>query len=280
MLPEAWNVEHNNLHHYRLGEVTDPDLVEENLKPVREAPIPVVARYAFVAVLASIWKWYYYAPNTYKELAVTEERKRLGRDPVPKEGYLVTEDLTLTKLIFERPFYWVKPMDYFRRVVGPYFLFYFVALPLPALLLGRWYFWNAVANLVVAEALTNLHSFLTIATNHTGSDLYRFDTSCKPRSAAYYLRQVVSSANYTAGDDITDFLHGFLNYQIEHHLWPDLSMLSYQKAMPLVKDICRRHGVPYIQQSVWHRLRLTLQIMVGTANMRRWPACFAQSGCE
>ena len=27
MLPEAWNVEHNNLHHYRLGEIGDPDLV-------------------------------------------------------------------------------------------------------------------------------------------------------------------------------------------------------------------------------------------------------------
>merc|ERR1740130_1361108 len=27
MLPEAWNVEHNNLHHYRLSEADDPDLV-------------------------------------------------------------------------------------------------------------------------------------------------------------------------------------------------------------------------------------------------------------
>ena len=30
MLPEAWNIEHNNLHHYRLGEKYDPDLVERN----------------------------------------------------------------------------------------------------------------------------------------------------------------------------------------------------------------------------------------------------------
>ena len=32
MLPEAWNVEHNNLHHYRTGEPGDPDLVERNLE--------------------------------------------------------------------------------------------------------------------------------------------------------------------------------------------------------------------------------------------------------
>jgi hypothetical protein len=38
MLPEAWNVEHNNLHHYSLGEGEggDPDLVEYNLRYLRD----------------------------------------------------------------------------------------------------------------------------------------------------------------------------------------------------------------------------------------------------
>ena len=35
MLPEAWNVEHNKLHHYKLGEQGDPDLVERNLEFIR-----------------------------------------------------------------------------------------------------------------------------------------------------------------------------------------------------------------------------------------------------
>ena len=34
MLPEAWDVEHNNLHHYKLGESGDPDLVERNLEDI------------------------------------------------------------------------------------------------------------------------------------------------------------------------------------------------------------------------------------------------------
>ena len=32
MLVEAWNCEHNQLHHYYLSEDDDPDLVEENLR--------------------------------------------------------------------------------------------------------------------------------------------------------------------------------------------------------------------------------------------------------
>ena len=46
MLPEAWDVEHNNLHHYKLGETTgDPDLVERNMAPLRQGSLPMLARY-------------------------------------------------------------------------------------------------------------------------------------------------------------------------------------------------------------------------------------------
>ena len=37
---QAWNIEHNNLHHFRTGEDGDPDLVERNVELLREAPIP------------------------------------------------------------------------------------------------------------------------------------------------------------------------------------------------------------------------------------------------
>ena len=37
MMPEAWNLEHNNRHHYNLSEIHDPDLVEQNLQIVRQA---------------------------------------------------------------------------------------------------------------------------------------------------------------------------------------------------------------------------------------------------
>ena len=65
MLPEAWNVEHNNLHHYRTGEPGDPDLVERNLEVLRDFKLPRAIKYGVVAIMAGIWKWYYYAPNTY-----------------------------------------------------------------------------------------------------------------------------------------------------------------------------------------------------------------------
>ena len=61
------------------------------------------------------------------------------------------------------------------------------------------------------------------------------------------------------------------NYQIEHHCWPDLSMLSYQKGQAQLKEICARHGVPYVQENVFIRLKKTLDIAMGKTKMRRYP---------
>ena len=40
MQPEAWDVEHNFMHHYMLGEGRDPDLLERNSEILYHAQIP------------------------------------------------------------------------------------------------------------------------------------------------------------------------------------------------------------------------------------------------
>jgi len=45
-------------------------------------------------------------------------------------------------------------------------------------------------------------------------------------------------------------------------------MLSYQKAAPQLRAICEKHGVPYVQQNVFRRLKKTADIMVGATSMR------------
>ena len=69
MMPEAWNIEHNNRHHYCLSEMDDPDLVENNLEDIRELDVSLFTKYLIVGVNMLTWKWAYYAPNTYKEVS-------------------------------------------------------------------------------------------------------------------------------------------------------------------------------------------------------------------
>jgi len=254
--------------------------VEENLRILRDLnasrPVKVVA----ASVMMTIWKWWYYAPNTFKVLKANELRragKPLPEHPTAGANFAATID---PDWIINGPIYFTNA-EFFLRVLGPFFAVRFVLLPgAVGLLLGRAAFYNSLITLVLAELLTNFHAFLNIVTNHAGDDLYRFEKHCAPRSGTYYLRQVISSVNFRTGvphttlGDLNDFFHGWLNYQIEHHLWPDLSMLSYQKAAPLVKAICAKHGVPYVQHNVFYRLKKTVDIMTGDASMRRFPTTF------
>mmetsp|Transcript_5546 Transcript_5546/g.5727 ORF Transcript_5546/g.5727 Transcript_5546/m.5727 type:complete len:478 (+) Transcript_5546:79-1512(+) len=57
--------------------------------------------------------------------------------------------------------------------------------------------------------------------------------------------QTVSSVNYSLGNWFTTFCCGALNYQIEHHLLPTVSQYHYPAIAPIVKEICRKHGVRY-----------------------------------
>jgi len=276
MLVEAWNMEHNQLHHYHLGETLDPDLVEHNMSTMRELQAPMFVKYIAVAWMMFTWKWWYYAPNTYKQLKVNQLR-RAGRE-ISEEEAAVPCTLDLDFFLNGCPFF--GPLEFIWKVIGPYFFVRFVLTPLPFLALDSAlgasgvYIRNAMISLFLAELMTNFHSFVVIATNHAGDDLYRFKRHCKPRSSTFYLRQIISSANFHLGNDWVDFMHGWLNYQVEHHMWPDLSMLSYQKSQPLAQAIIEKHGIPYIKQNVFWRLKKLVDIMVGKADMRKYPDAY------
>jgi fatty acid desaturase len=280
MMPEAWNVEHNTRHHYNLSEIHDPDLVEENLKMLRDVNAPVFVKYMIVAFFAFTWKWFYYAPNTYKELKLAQLRKKGTKIPA---NINPAEQITFKSALMGESSYFYSFTELMTVVLLPYLIFHFFITPLPFLALGRHLgledtlYWNGVKNLFLAELLTNAHGFLAVVTNHAGDDMYRFRKGCRPFSGSFFLRQVLASVDYSMGTDAVDFFHGWLNYQIEHHMWPNLSMLSYQKSAPLVEEICRRHNVPYIKENVFLRLKKTVDIMVGNTSMRWFPEEFEES---
>jgi len=268
MLPEAWNVEHNTRHHYNLSENEDPDVVENVSSWLRGWNVPMPIKYVYIAAQVLTWKWSYYAPNTYKELKLAQWRRE-GRQ-IP-QGVDPAQHVS----ILESTVFFTKS-ELFMNVLGPYFLIRFFIMPLPLLFIGQYFgvpnmYWSAVKNLFLADMLTNLHGFIAVVPNHAGDDMYRFRKGCRPFSGSFYVRQCIASVDFAYGSDSVDFFHGWLNYQIEHHMWPSLSMRSYQKAAPLAREICERHGVPYIKQSVWKRVLKTFDIMVGNTSMKWFP---------
>jgi fatty acid desaturase len=250
--PDAWMYEHNIMHHYHLGETDDPDNVERNMQWLIQSKTPMWARTLFVYIFAATWKFTYYAPNTLRIL----KNKKLKED---NKMEILDYDYDP-----RRPFGFDLWWDYYI----PYFAVHFIMVPALFLPLGVNAVITALTVIVMAEAFTNLHSFLVIVPNHSADDIYMFNEPYKGHGE-FYLRQIMGSVNYNTGSDLIDYAHGFLNYQVEHHLFPDMPLSFYQKTQPLVKEICKKHNLEYRQESVFKRMKMTIDLMIGKTKLLR-----------
>ena len=268
--PDAWAHEHNQLHHYHTGQLQDPDLVERNARFIRHRAVPRAAKALLVVLLMMTWKLTYYAPNTF--FALKQHRRirsqtaaQARAEPLPAMGEVACLVIPGEKVMLPVTAWGV---EFWLRCVLPYGVVRLGVIPALFLPLGTGAWMAVLVNSLLAEVVANVITFMTIAPNHTGDDLYRFDSPPRGRGE-FYLQQCAGSVNYPGGTDARDFLQGYLNYQIEHHVWPDLPLLKYRQAAPQLKAICRKHGVPYIEESVFRRFGRLWSIMMGDTTMLR-----------
>jgi len=251
--PDAWHQEHDILHHYNLGEKLDPDHLQHNMEWLRQSKAPMWVRFAIVTGFTALWKILYYTPRSHKELRISQARQNREADPE------FTRTGAWSLFTKEGRALWFES-------ILPYIGFRFVLVPLLFIPLGVVAATNVLLNSIMAEAFTNMHTFLVIVPNHAGDDVMMFEEKGKGRGE-FYLRQILGSVNYPTGSDANDFFYGWLNYQVEHHLWPDIPLSQYQYAKPKVVAVCKKHGIPYRQDSVFKRLLKAMDIMVGRTSM-------------
>ncbi len=267
--PEAWALEHNKNHHCHLNEYSDfdhsdPDLVEMNMANIIAADlgygdwVNVVFKDLIVISNMLFWRWSYYASNTYDRLLVSQ---------LPQEERLkVPASRTLTILAwFRKPTTW-HYTKIFLRVHFPNIVYWLIVCFIYEYIFISGSFYRVLRNIMIGEMIANIHSFAIIVPNHCGGDLYKFSTPARGQVDIIF-RSVLGSTNYDLGNYWIDFFHGYLNYQIEHHMFPDASPLHYRLLAPKVKEICLKHGVPYIQENVLMRVFHTRQIMQGIEKM-------------
>ncbi|WP_431915552.1 fatty acid desaturase family protein [Micromonospora wenchangensis] len=93
----------------------------------------------------------------------------------------------------------------------------------------------------VHQALWGLYMGCAFAPNHKGmlmpSDEDNLD---------YLRKQVLTSRNVSGGWFVDQALGG-LNYQIEHHLFPNMPRGNLRRAQPLVKAYCAEQGIEYTE---------------------------------
>jgi fatty acid desaturase len=103
---------------------------------------------------------------------------------------------------------------------------------------------QAVAFLVVHQGLFGLYLGCAFAPNHKG-----MPTLTDADELDFVRRQVLTSRN-VAGSRLVDFVLGGLNYQIEHHLFPNMPRPNLRRAQPLIRAFCHQHQIDYREASL------------------------------
>lgn len=102
----------------------------------------------------------------------------------------------------------------------------------------------ALAFLGVQLAVLGIYMGASFAPNHKGMPVIARDAKLD-----FFSKQVRTSRNIRGGWWATCLLGG-LNYQVEHHLFPNMPRPHLAKARLIVLEFCQRHAVPYTETSL------------------------------
>jgi fatty acid desaturase len=103
---------------------------------------------------------------------------------------------------------------------------------------------QAAVFVLIQQGLFGLYLGCSFAPNHKG-----MPTLTEAEELDFLRTQVLTSRN-VRGSRPVDFLLGGLNYQIEHHLFPNMPRPNLRHAQPLIRAFCSQHDLPYTEATM------------------------------
>jgi fatty acid desaturase len=113
----------------------------------------------------------------------------------------------------------------------------------------------AFAFLGVQLAVFGVYMGASFAPNHKGMPVIAPDAKLD-----FLSKQVRTSRNIRGGWWATALMGG-LNYQVEHHLFPNMARPYLARASEIVRDYCATHGVPYTETSLLRSYAIVVEYL-------------------
>lgn len=234
----GWRQEHNATHHvYTNVFEKDPDLSHGFLRTNAQVPhttwhyfqVPFYLLLAYPTIL-----YFFNNQNLGRSDTFREEKFPLGN-----KGYATFKNPeNLSSAQIDKRI----RLSVFRVLFKEYAVF-----PLLALLSGLG-FWKVFLCNALADFLNNYWIALTIQATHFTEPLQPNDAI--NNKSNWYISQLDSSVNFK-GTRLQSIFWGHLNYQIEHHLYPDIPSHRYPDIAKEVQAICRQYDLPYKVNESW-----------------------------
>lgn len=219
-----WRIQHNVLHHtYTNIDGHDDDIGSGFL--MRLTPHQ---KKLFFHRYQHLYGWFIYAQMTIYWL--------LGKDFVQlfsyyKQGLLKSQKRNFLFAFIE--------LIFFKAL----YLFLFLVLPIIILPIPWWmtilffYSMHLASGLFLACVFQCAHIMPSSDYKMADEDLVHEHN--------WAVHQFYNTANFSQTNRFLSWFIGGLNFQIEHHLFPNICHIHYRKIAPIIKNTAEEYGIPY-----------------------------------
>jgi linoleoyl-CoA desaturase len=219
----TWKLQHNVFHHaYTNIDGLDEDIRTRWIIRLSEhTPLKPIHKYQY------IYAYFLYSLMTFSML-VGDIRRLLDYN---KSG--------LTRLHKANPTYELL------KAFGAKTVYLFTVIGLP-LIFTAFTWWQVLIGFVLMHLVAGFVFSVVFQLAHIMEDASQptiDENGVTPNEWA--IHQILTTVNFAPKNRLLNWYVGGLNFQVEHHLFPNICHLHYKKISPIVAQTAKEFGIPY-----------------------------------
>jgi len=218
-----WKIQHNVLHHsFTNIEGWDEDIEKGIMRfsPTQKRKKAFRYQIFYAPILYGLLTAYWFLAKDFVQLISYSKR-----------GLMKAQGLSfnraLAEIVFNKTWY-----------IGMMFVLPFMITGFPFWLIVSGYFlMQFIAGIILAFIFQSAHVL-------EETDFFVPDEKISVKNH-WAIHQMKTTANFANGSTLFSWFIGGLNYQIEHHLFPNICHVHYRNIAPIVKQTAKEFGIPY-----------------------------------
>ncbi len=235
----VWKIQHNVLHHT----YTNIDHADDDLNAPFFLRFSPHAKHYWIHQYQHIYIWFFYGISTLSWIT-TKDFVRLKR--YKNMGFLDKKHEYVKKLI---------------SMTAWKVFYYSYALILPMIMLPfSW--WVILLAFLSMHFVTGLLVSIVFQIAHIMPvNEFPLPDDQGVINDNWYGHQFATTSNFSPNSNLIFWLIGGLNYQVEHHVLPDVCHVHYKKLTKIVSETAKEFGMPYhvkksIVLAIWDHMKM------------------------
>lgn len=222
-----WRIQHNVIHHT----YTNIPGYDEDIDPrsplLRFEP---ESRLRWFHKAQWLYAWILYGLMTLTWYVIKDFNQLIR---YKKKGLLATEQKTFSSELFKL---FLNKILYTFFILSPFLIN-------PQLSFGEWLIFFLITHFTAGAILALIFQSAHVVTPAA----YPMPTEAGQMERSWAEHQLATTANFSPNSKWFSWLIGGLNYQIEHHLFPNISHVHYSKIAPIVIETAKEFNLSYHQ---------------------------------